>query len=406
MLMLLASVLSQTDRQLLNILLEPIKHDLHASDAQMGLLSGLYYVAFYVLASIPIAWMADRGSRRAIIAACVGTWSLATALSGTVSFYWQIATARAFAAAGEGGSSPAMYSLIADIFSQRARTRALAVISCGIAIGSGVGILVGGVLLEQLGWRGVFVVVSLAGFVLAPVIMWALPEPRRGQPVSAAPKASLFRTIATLWNIPTFRMLALAATCGGATGYGVLAWTPTFLTRVHGMSHAEVGVKLGVATAVGLLLGNLSSGYLADRLGQRDSRWSIWVASVGLLISVPVGLFSVFVGDGNLSVITLGLFSYFRAYWPPPVTACTISIADSRSQAVASACILFFISLGGAIGPFVMGSLNDSLNSAYGPSAVRYSVALAMSANAIGGVILLLTGPMLQRELLRKASAS
>ncbi len=403
--MFLSSVLSQTDRQLVNILLEPIKHELHATDAQMGLLSGLYFVIFYVLAGIPIARLADRGSRRAIAASCMTVWSFATGLSGFTQSYAQLAVARAVVATGEGGCTPAIYSLITSIFPVSARTRALSFFTSGTAVGSGLGIFLGGTLVGALGWRHVFMVVALPGFVLAPILLWVLPEPRRAEAAGAPPPPGVFATMRDLLRTRTFPLVGLAAIVGSIGAFGAFAWTPAFLGRVHHMSHAEIGLKLGIATSLGLVLGNLSAGYLADRLGSRDSRWALWIPALGFVFTLPTGLLSVFSPSANLSVILSAGFSYFIAFWPPPIIASVIRIADQRAKTVAGACIALCTSIGAALGPFVMGAMNDAMNQAYGPLAVRYSIAASVCVCATGAILCLFAGHALPGDLERRALA-
>lgn len=399
----LTSILSQTDRQLVNVLLEPIKHELNATDAQMGLLSGFYFVLFYVLAGFPIAWLADKGSRRTVIAACMTTWSLATAASGFTRSYAQLAAARMLVAAGEGGCQPSVYSLLTSLFPVAARTRAFAIYASGVAIGSGLGIFLGGTLNASLGWRGVFMVVGLPGLILAPLLLRLLPEPRRlatGEPVPA-----MFRVMAELLRTGTFRLAGLAAICGGAGAFGAFAWTPAFLMRVHHMTHAEIGLKLGIGTLVGMFLGNLSAGFLADRFGSRDQRWVLWIAGLGFLLTVPAGLVSVFCASADLSVAMSACFSYFIAFWPPSVNSCIIRVADRRAPTVAGACAALCTSIGAAIGPYVMGAMNDALNQAYGPLAVRYSIAASMGVCGLGALLCLAAGFALPADLEARADA-
>lgn len=398
LIMLAASVFSQIDRQIVNILLEPIKHELNASDTQMGLLSGLYYVAFYALAGIPIARLADTGSRRAIIAVCVATWSIATTLSGLARSYTQLAAARVFVAAGEGGVTPAMYSLAADVFPLRNRTKVVAVISGGTAIGAGLGILLGGTLSASLGWRQVFLIVGLPGLLLAPVALFLLPEPRR-EAADRQPPQPFLPVAAALWRKHSFRWLALAAACGGAAGFGVLAWTPAFLARIHGLDQREIGLALGSATVIGLLFGNLTAGVLADQMARRDVRWLIWTAGIGLLLSIPAGAVFLLSGSPTAAILGFAGFTYFLAFWPPSITGVAISIADRQSRALASAFLFLFVSAGGAVGPFLIGFLNDLARDTLGASAIRVSLATSLLECLASGLICLALGASVRRDL-------
>lgn len=396
--LLLATVQGQIDRMIVNILLEPIKADLGASDTQMGLLTGFYFVAFYVLLGFPIARLADKYSRRAIISLCIAAWSVATIVSGTARSYTQLALARVFVAAGEGGSSPAVYSLVADIFPLQQRTRAIGLIASGSALGAGAGVLLGGVLQEELGWRLTFIIVGLPGLLLAPLLFWILPEPRRGMPKIEHAK-SMLQVMITLWKIPSFPKLASVTVAGAIPGFAVLAWTPAFLSRVHGMSHSEIGIKLGLATTIGLFLGNVSAGVIADMLARRDVRWLIWTAAMGLAFCMPAGLFFTLTGNANLAVIGFGVFAFFLAFWPPAVTASVLGIADEGSRAVATVFYQLFLAIGGAIGPLAVGYFNDTLFADHGDLAVRYSLAVVMSTCLVGAGLAYLTGLRIDRDI-------
>jgi MFS family permease len=142
--LVLVTVVGYVDRQLMTILLEPIRHDLKLSDTQMGLLTGTFFSLFYVVSGIPIARFSDVGNRRAIIAICTAAYSLATGVCGLAQSFWQFATARMFVALGEAGTVPAGSSMIADIFPANQRVRIFALLACGSALGIGLGIYLGG----------------------------------------------------------------------------------------------------------------------------------------------------------------------------------------------------------------------------------------------------------------------
>jgi MFS family permease len=397
-LLVAVSVVSQIDRSAINLLIEPIKRDFHASDSQMGLLAGFFYVLFYVFGMIPIGRLADRISRPRIIAVCLGVWSIGTVMSGFARSYAHLAIGRVVVATGEGGVNPPAYSLISDLYPTGMRTRANALFSAGSAIGAGLSLMLGGALVSALGWRGAFFVLGLPGLLLVPAVLLGLPEPRRHSPVDRGPHPPFGRAILLVVKSPTFRRLAVIAVGGSITGYGMLAWAPSFLVRVHGLSQHEVGFKLGMATVVGLLGGNITSGFLADLLGKADIRWRVWVAGLGQGMCIPVGLVSFFANDANLSIVAYGISFFFLSFWPPVVMTCALTVSDQRTKAVASACIYFFFQVGGALGPFLMGILNDALASTYGPEAIRYSLATSLLGCVVGMISCAVIGNGFRRE--------
>ncbi len=179
-LLVVVNVFSQIDRQLMNILVEPVRAEFALSDTQIGLLVGLAFALFYTLAGIPIARIADRFNRRNLIAICLVLWSLATAACGTARSYAWLAVARVGVGIGEAGCSPAAQSMLADSFPPAERGRALSIYQLGVPLGFLIGPTVGGFLAEAYGWRVTFYAVGLPGILLAIVVRWRLREPVRG----------------------------------------------------------------------------------------------------------------------------------------------------------------------------------------------------------------------------------
>src|SRR5262245_14632802 len=173
-------VLNLVDRNLMSMLLDSIKRDLGVSDSLMGLLVGPAFAVLYTVAGIPIARLADRHSRRLVLAVGLAIWSLATAASGLVRSYAQMALTRVVVGIGEASASPSAYSLLSGVLPPARRSSAIAIYNCGASIGIFAGMALGGVLNDVLGWRHAFLAVGLPGAVFALVIRFWLPEPRRG----------------------------------------------------------------------------------------------------------------------------------------------------------------------------------------------------------------------------------
>ena len=168
------------DRQILSILLEPVKADLGLSDTAMGMLTGFAFAMFYATLGIPIARYADRSNRRNLIALALGIWSFFTALSGVAQNFWHLLAARIGVGVGEAGCSPPAHSMIADYYPAEQRATALGIYSLGIPIGIMFGLFAGGWINEFFGWRMAFFVVGLPGIILALVVRFTLAEPPRG----------------------------------------------------------------------------------------------------------------------------------------------------------------------------------------------------------------------------------
>jgi MFS family permease len=361
------------DRQILAILLEPIKAELGVSDTAMGFLTGIAFALFYTVAGIPIARVADRGPRRTVIALGLAAWSAMTALSGTVRSFGELALARIGVGIGEAACSPPAHSLLADYFPPERRATALAVYSMGIHVGVLGGFVIGGWMSQHFGWRQAFMVVGLPGLVLAVVVRLTVREPPRLH-VAASPLSSA-AAIRTLWAMRTFRHMALAAGLHSFAGYGIAAWAPAFLSRVHHLAPAEIGLWLGLITGVGGALGAVSGGMLADRLGARDARWSLWVPAIASVLEVPFW-FVFLLWPSHVPALLGGIPGVLGgAMWLGPVFATTQTLVRPDMRALAAAILLFVVNLIGlGIGPQAVGVMNDLLTPWAGASAVRYSL--------------------------------
>jgi MFS family permease len=168
------------DRQVLAILLQPIKHDLQASDTEMGLLVGFAFVVFYTFAGIPIARWADRTSRRTVIALGLAVWSAMTAASGLARSFAQLALARVGVGIGEAAGSPPAHSLLSDYFPPERRATALSIYATGVYVGAMIAFMAGGYIREHFGWRLVFLLVGLPGIPLALLVRMTVRELPRG----------------------------------------------------------------------------------------------------------------------------------------------------------------------------------------------------------------------------------
>jgi predicted MFS family arabinose efflux permease len=386
------------DRQILAILLEPIKADLGVSDTAMGFLTGIAFALFYTVAGIPIARLADRGTRRTVIAVGLAVWSGMTALSGMVRSFGELALARIGVGIGEAACSPPAHSLLSDYFPPERRATALAVYSMGIHVGVLFGFVIGGWMSQYFGWRAAFLVVGLPGLVLSIVVRLTVREPARTHAI-AAPVSS-GTAVRTLWATPTFRHMALGAALHSFAAYGIAAWAPAFLGRVHHMQPAEIGLWLGLITGVGGGIGAMSGGVLADRLGVRDARWSLWVPALASLVEIPFW-FVFLLWPDPIPAILGGIPGVLGgAMWLGPVFATTQSLVRPDMRALASAVLLFVINLIGlGVGPQAVGVLNDVLTPWAGVGAVRYSLLIVGIMNVWAAIHFAIAARTLRADL-------
>lgn len=219
------------DRQILVILQESIKKDLHLSDTQLGLMSGFTFALFYVSFGISIARLADKSNRKKIITISLLIWSGMTALSGRAQNFIQLLLARIGVGIGEAGGSPPAHSMISDLYAPGKRATALAIYSTGISIGILLGFLIGGCIDRYFGWRTAFFVVGFPGIIFALIFHFTVKEPLRGlseNRTDAAVNSSLKDVILTLWRSKSFRYLALGTGMAAYAAYSKTSWVPLF----------------------------------------------------------------------------------------------------------------------------------------------------------------------------------
>jgi MFS family permease len=360
-------VLNFVDRQILTILIQPIKEEFRFTDAQLGMLGGLAFACLYSTLGIPIARLADRTSRVAIISWSLVVWSVFTALTGLARNFGQLLLARVAVGVGEAGCSPAAYSIISDYFTPSRRSTALSIYSMGIPGGVFVGFLVGGHVAQTYGWRATFWVVGLPGIVLGLIVKRTLREPPRGfsdPPHTAREPSPLLHVLRSLWDKPSFRHTSFAAALHAFVGYGVGGFYPAFLMRSHHMTVAEVGNWLALITAVGGFVGTYSGGWLADHLSSRahDARHQLLVPGLSILVSVPFAVTLYLIGSKYIVLLLLLPTTAIGAMYLGPTFAVTQGLVGIRDRALAGALMLLIINLIGlGLGPVLTGVLSDAL---------------------------------------------
>ncbi|MDE0991264.1 MAG: MFS transporter, partial [Pseudomonadales bacterium] len=227
--LLIAYVFSFIDRQLMTILLEPIKAEFGASDTAMGFLSGFAFALFYAVLGLPVARLADRWSRRNVLAMSMVVWSGMTALCGMAGTFWQLAVLRVGVGVGEAGGTPPSHSLIASYFPPEERSTAMGIYGSGAQIGVLVGMLGGAVIADQMGWRSVFFIFGLPGVLVGLLVFMVVKEPLK----NAVPDPrSMLEDLTRLWRIPAFALISFATGFTALAGYGMGTWFPSFLIRV------------------------------------------------------------------------------------------------------------------------------------------------------------------------------
>lgn len=401
---------SLIDRQILAMLLEPIKAELGLRDWQLGFLSGLAFALFYSTAGIPIAHLADRSSRRNVIAAGMVIWSAATALCGAAPTFWHLAAARVAVGSGEAAGGPPSHSLISDLFPPEWRSRALAIYSMGATFGIAAGLMLGGWLSETVGWRWTFVLVGMPGIGVAILVRLTLPEPQRGVMEARSdqvPQPPLREVLRHLFGLRAYRQIGAASALYSVASLGFMFWVPVFMERVHEMSRTEIGLWLGPIAGIAGAAGNLLGGWLGDRGVQRDERWLAWTAALGGLGAMPFLVLFLLVPDPRLALLCYVPASLLVSMWTAPTYAAVQGLASLRMRATASAVLLFLINLIGlGIGPQIVGLLSDWLEPRWANESIRYALLLVALCKIWGSLHSFLAARHLRAELAQVRAAA
>ncbi len=417
------------DRQIISILAIPIREELGLSDRQLGLLGGIAFAFLYSTLGVPIAWLADRTNRVRIIAISLTFWSAFTAVCGFAQNFWQLFLARVGVGVGEAGGVAPSYSLIADYFPPRSRARALAIYSLGIPIGSAFGVvagaqIAGGALGDSLDWRSAFIIVGLAGVLVAPVFWLTVKEPWRGgldrkapaQPEikhppqqgeglaagaieQAATKPGIGAVLKLLSKKPSFWLLTFGASCSSMMGYGVFFWLPSFFARSFGLGIIDTGWLFGAVLFIGGCLGILLGGVLADWLGKaRKSAYAI-VPAIAFLFAFPMYVAGVLAPSPMMAVLLFLIPTALGLSWLGPTLSAFQHLAPPNMRSMASAIFLLInnlLGIGGGI--YVLGEISTLLTPTFGEEALRYSIMAGASLYVVAGILFLLAARTLARD--------
>ena len=404
------TALNVMDRQVLSLLIEPIKREFQVSDTAMGLLSGTSFTLFHVLAALPVSRWADRRNRRNLIASGLLAWSALTAATGLARSYAQIFVARVGVGIGETVGSGPTQSLIADYFPPERRAAALSILGSGGVVGSLLAFALGGLLAEAYGWRLTFVFFGAPGVVLALVLWLTVREPLRGAVeglVDSGQTESVGECVRFLGSLPAFRHVVVAGALNAFANYTLLTWAQPFLMRSHELSISQAGFTLAFAMSLCSTLGLWTSGFAGDRLGRQDPRWYCWLPAGASALSVPLVLAFLFAPALDTAIAFLVPAAFFNTMWLGNFNAVVQGVARPRMRAVASALNVALNSgVGLGLGPLAVGWLSDQLQPSLGVDSLRYAIAVAVFAALWASLHALLAARTLRVDLEAKRRES
>jgi len=402
-LLLIIYILNFLDRQVVNILAEPIKRDLHLADWQIGLMSGFAFAIFYTVLGVPIARIAEHRNRPLIIAGALTAWSGFTVLCGTAQNFAQLCLYRIGVGVGEAGCTPPAHSLITDYVPKEKRASALAFYSMGVPLGSLIGLAMGGMIADAYGWRTAFLLAGAPGLLFALIAALTLRETRSklksDVAAARAGQPSFKSAMRILVGKPTFWLLAFAAAIKSFIGYGHAPFTASFFLRVHGEEVAAMASAVGLQSVgfLGLVIGlvsglfgalsSLVGGWIADKAAARDVRNGMIAPALAVLISVPVFIAALLVNSAPLALAILIIPYFLNYFWYGPVYATVQGIVPPHMRATAAAVLLFIINLVGlGLGPLLVGLASDAFAGPMGLGEAE-GVRWAMIAASLLGLV-------------------
>lgn len=378
------SALTFMDRQILAVLLQPIKQEFGFSDLQIGMITGLGFALTFGIFGIPLGRLADKHNRRDLIAWCRGIGGGIAALGALSMSSMGLTASRAGAALGDAGGGAASMSILADLYAPSERSRAMSVFGVGGAMGALLALLLGPLFAQWWGWRVTMVIIGACIIAMSLVLRWVVQEPlRQGMPNPAAntlttvPRQSAVRLI---WSEPVTQFLILGAACALIAGLSVGAWNVALLVRRFDLSLTSAG-WLSALAALLSVSGSLFSGWLTDRLAKRDVRWQIRIPVIGVTLAVLAGLAYLLI-DSRWFITSLAcmlVYSFFTAWWAAATYAAISLVVPAQRRATASAMVLMCGALlGNGLGPIATGWLSDVLNASTQGQGLRYAMTIMM----------------------------
>ncbi|TXH64007.1 MAG: MFS transporter [Burkholderiaceae bacterium] len=376
------SALAFMDRQILSVLLVPVKADFGLSDLQAGLVSGVGFAISFGLLALPLGRLGDRRERRSLVAACRGLGGALAALGAAAGSAWSLALTRMGGAVSDAGGAPASMSMIADLYPPHERSQAMGVYAMGASAGALLALLGGAWVAQRWGWRATLAVVGGAGLLAAIAMRAIVREPERGRwAIAASAPMPSQGGVAAVWRQPVARWLIVAAGFILLSAYSFGAWNFAYLMRAMGLGFQQAGWATGLA-AVASMLAAPVSGWLADRIARRSPGAQIGVPMAGLALALPLGLAYLALPPSAIvaAVLLMTVYAFFVAWWIAPVYALLSLVVPTQHRGVANAMVMLVGAVGGGgIGPVLTGALADAMARWVDGDPLRPALALMLA---------------------------
>ena len=385
-------VLSFVDRQVLSLLVEPMRRDLGLTDMQLSLLQGMAFALIYCLAGLPLGRAADQFSRRNIIVVGVVIWCVMTGLCGIVSGFGLLFICRAGVGIGEAALSPSAYSMLTDTFPPRRLPLVMSIYNLGPSIGTGLAYLLGGVMLSIAGsqssikigflpdlraWQATFIVIGGSGLLMA-ILMLLVREPARR--IAAQEKhleASFGETLRFLSrHRRSLSALIVGVALVSVVNYASITWYPTMFARSFSQDVARVGLVYGPIYVVSGIAGNLMGAWGAAKMAARQHRapYVLWVLIAAVCLTIGSTIVPLLT-ELHVSYAATAVMLLFQNGWMGSAVAAAHLATPNRMRAQLTAITLFGTNIVGlACGPSLVAAVTEYVFR--DPLALRYSLSI------------------------------
>jgi MFS family permease len=382
----LGLMMTYLDRGILSLLVEPIKHDLHINDTQMSLLMGFAFVCFYLLVALPIARLVDYKSRRAILGVGTAIWSLTTTISGLTRTFGQLFLCRVGSGVGAACSSPASFSMLADLFPREKLPRAFAVLFFGMFLGEGIALIVGGTLAGLFmrlspvtlpvigmlhGWQLTLIVIGLPGLLVAALMATVQEPARRGRTAASgvdaarSPKRPPVKDVlAFIWKnagvfVPMFASMGISA----MMGFGIRSWAPSFYVRTFHWTIVRYGLVQGLLSLTIMPIGAFTGSLMAERLARKGyDDANMRTVFIGQLLALPGMILFPLMPTAALSIVLSTAYTFFLFWTNAPMNAALQIVTPNQMRGQVTALFLFvFNVIGFGLGPTIVALFTDYL---------------------------------------------
>jgi predicted MFS family arabinose efflux permease len=408
------------DRQVVTLLLEPIKHEFDLSDSQLGFLAGFSYAVSFGIAGIPLGLMVDRVHRVRLLSVLLTIWSGLTALCGLAGSFGALVLARIGIGAAESGGTPTNMSLIADYFSRRDRPTAMGIYYMGTQVGTIIGFAVAAIVAQQYGWRAGFLVAGVPGLLLMLLVLFTIREPRRGAAdadeaaktlppgalVQAQSQAStLGKTLRFVWSQRAQVHTMTGVVVAMAVTAGMSAWLAPLMIRQYGVNLKTAGITLALGVATFGALGSFIGGLLASRISARNIANLPKLTALATFLTVPAALLGILGGSLWLTIAGFAIQHFFNAMIVSTGYALSLELTRSNMRGTTMALLQVLCNVCGyGLGPQFVGLLSDGLNGHYGSMALPYAMALLALGNIWATAHLVYAARWTPNDLLRASA--